>query len=86
MESCADLKVPRELRQRMIRVALQTCHEGQHFLFSEARGDELFSQLRRTISQRPRLVENRGSTLGDLFKHDVEALTEFLAAATAPTL
>jgi hypothetical protein len=36
----------------------------------EARGDELFGRLRRAISRRPGPVENRGSTLGDLLKHD----------------
>ena len=57
-------------RQRMFRVALQTRHEGQHFLLVEARGDELLRQLRLAIRERPGLVENRGATLGDLFEHD----------------
>ena len=57
-------------RQRMFRVTLQTRHEGQHFLLLEARGDELFGQLRLAISERPGLVENRGATLGDLLEHD----------------
>src|SRR5579859_564876 len=57
-------------RQRMLRVTLQTCHERQHFLLGEARGDELFGQFRFAISERPGLVENRGSAPGDLFKHD----------------
>ena len=56
--------------QRMLRVALQTRHEGQHFPLREARGDELLRQLRLAIRERPGLVENRGPTPGDLLEHD----------------
>ena len=54
----------------MLRVALQARDERQHFLLREARGDELFGQLRLAIGERSGLVENRGPTFGDLFEHD----------------
>ena len=55
--------------QRMLRVALQTRHERQHFLLLEAGGDELLGQRRLAIRERPGLVEDRDPALGDLFEH-----------------
>src|SRR5688572_14874613 len=56
--------------ERMLGVALQTRHQGQHLPLPKARGDELLRQLWLAISERPGLVENRGPTPGDLLEHD----------------
>src|ERR1700687_4555840 len=55
--------------QRMLGVALQTRHQGQHLPLRKAKGDDLLRQLWLTVSEGPGFVEHRGPTLGDLLEH-----------------
>src|ERR1700730_978445 len=57
-------------RQWMLRLVLQSRHEGQSLPLREGWVDELFGQLWFAISQRAGLVENCGSTLGNLLEHN----------------